>query len=77
MGKIIWGIFWMVIAFFMIRYRGRIYNFTGPWGWIERYLGPGRTPVAIVLLAIVLFFVGITIMTGFSEKMLGGMDRIF
>lgn len=66
------------MAYLLVRYRRRIYDFTGPWGLVERYLGQGSTGAAIVLVAILLFFMAITLMTGNMSRILGGtVGRVF
>ncbi|MBI5414904.1 hypothetical protein HZA38_05330 [Candidatus Peregrinibacteria bacterium] len=71
------GILGIIISFLMIKYRHHIYRFSGPWGIVERYLGMGSTPTFIVLLAVVVFFVSITVFTGYATNLTSGIARFF
>ena len=58
------GILGIFLAFVMIKYRQKIIHFTGKWVWAEKYLGTGGSYSAVVLLAIVIFFVSLLVLTG-------------
>lgn len=76
------NIFWMLVgiglSYILIRYRKQIIDFTGTWGWAERYLGSGGSYTAVVFMAIGLFFLSITLATGgFDDFGSGGVGKFF
>lgn len=76
--NIVYGILGILIAYLLLRYRGKVYDFTGPWGFAERYLGAGGTSTAMVLLAIIIFLISVTTMTGKMGDVLGNtIGKIF
>ena len=42
----------------ILKYRYQIYDFTGSWGWAEKYLGGNGTIFAISLIGMLLIGVG-------------------
>jgi hypothetical protein len=73
--NIVWGILGMIISYLLIRYRGKIYEFTGSWSFADKIGGTGN---AIVLVAIVLFFLSLTVMLGKAKFFFGGaVGRFF
>lgn len=62
--NIVIGFTGLVISMLLLIYRVRIRGFMGQIGWAERYLGPGGTYTALLLFAVLLFFLSLTIMTG-------------
>jgi hypothetical protein len=70
LSNIIWGLIGMTIAFALIKWRKQIIDFTGSWGWAERYLGAGGSYTAIVIVAVLIFLVALT-------KLVGKLDDIF
>ena len=61
---IVWGIIGILIAIALVYYRRQIISFTGPWGWAEKYIGTGQSQTACILLAVVVFIISLSIMTG-------------
>lgn len=61
---IIFGLIGIGCSYLLVRYRGAIINFTGPWGWAERFLGPGQSYNAAVFLGIFVFFFSVMVLTG-------------
>lgn len=61
---IFWGLIGILAAAAMIYYRRQIIEFTGTWGWAEKYLGAGQSQSACIFLAIIIFFISLSIMTG-------------
>lgn len=75
---IVWGLIGFVLAYLLLRYRGKVYDFTGPWGFAERYLGAGGTGTAMVLVAILIFLIAITILLGKLNVLFSGtVGRFF
>jgi len=76
--NILWGIVGTLLSFALVKYRRYIVDFTGPWGWAERFLGRGSSPTALVLMAIFLFFLSISLMTGHLDIFIRGtFGKIF
>jgi uncharacterized membrane protein YeaQ/YmgE (transglycosylase-associated protein family) len=67
------GLIGIVIAYMLIRYRRQIIHFTGPWGWVEKYLGYGRSETACILFGVLLFFLSISFSMGILDSMLLGV----
>jgi hypothetical protein len=57
----------------MTRYRKQFVDFTGSWGWAEKWLGPGQSYAACVIIGILLFFISITVMFGLIDNILMGI----
>lgn len=73
--NVIWGILGMLISYLLIRYRGKIYEFTGSWSFADKIGGTGN---AIVLVAILLFILSVTVMLGKADFLFGGtIGRFF
>lgn len=64
LSNIIWGIIGILLAFAMVRWRKQIIQFTGSWGWAERFLGPGGSYSGVVLVAIILFIFSLLKLAG-------------
>ncbi|MCT4591797.1 MAG: hypothetical protein N4A36_00195 [Candidatus Gracilibacteria bacterium] len=78
LANIIWGLIGISTALILVKFRYKIIEFTGDWGWAERYLGNGGSVRAVVLIAIILFFASIAKMTGKSSTILqGAADQFF
>ncbi len=76
--NIFWGIVGIVLAFYLVKYRRYIVDFTGAWGWAERFLGRGSSPTALVLCALFLFFLSLSLMTGHLDVFFRGtFGKIF
>lgn len=76
--NLLWGIAGVFLCFALIKYRRYIIDFTGPWGWAERFLGRGSSPLALVLLSIFFFFLSISLMTGHLDTFIRGtFGKIF
>ena len=66
------------LSYVLIRYRKHIIDFTGTWGWAERYLGCGGSYTAVVFIAIALFFFSINFIAGgFDDFGSGGVGKFF
>ncbi len=68
--NIFYGLLGMAAAYCLIRYRKKVIGFTGQWPWAEKAFGPGHTDFALLLLAICIFFLSITVMTGQMDDLL-------
>jgi hypothetical protein len=75
--NIFWGLVGIAISYGLIRYRHHVIGFTGPWGFVEKYLGSGQSATACVLLGVFTFFVSISLMFGLLDDMVGGMIKPF
>ena len=76
--NIFWGFIGVILSFLLVKYRRYIIDFTGDWGWAERFLGRGSSPTALVLIAIFFFFLSISLMTGHLDTFIRGtFGRIF
>lgn len=62
--NIVWGIIGSLVAFALLKWRKQVIDFTGKWGWAERILGMGGSYTAVVLLALIIFLLAITKMSG-------------
>lgn len=74
---IFFGLTGIVCSFLILIYRVPIKRFIGPIEWAERRLGPGGTYTALLLVAIVMFFVSIMIMTNTLDILLGPLAMFF
>lgn len=79
LSNILWGLTGIAVAFALVKYRRQIINFTGTWGWAERYLGGGGTAIALVLFALVIFLLAVTKLIGKWDTLFSGgpMSKIF
>lgn len=76
--RLFFGILGILLAFGLIKYRKAIGEFTGSWGWAERYFGAGGTYTGIVLIGLVTVIFSIMYMTGSLQGVLAGtVGRIF
>jgi len=75
--NIFWGIIGVIIAYLLVRFRRQIIDFTGYWGWAEKYLGAGKSETACVLIGIITFFISITMMFGLLDDIIGGIISPF
>ncbi len=76
--KVIWLLASGGLTFLMIKWRKQIIEFTGKWGWAERFLGMGGSYTAVVLIAMILFVIVLLSVTGqISGVMQATLGRIF
>ncbi|PID84355.1 hypothetical protein CSB09_01440 [Candidatus Gracilibacteria bacterium] len=72
--KFVIGFLLIILGGVIIRYRYHIYNFTGDWGWAQKYLGGNGTVTAISLIGAILIFAGFAYPFGafdFGDKPIG------
>ena len=70
--RIFIGIIGVVLSLLLIIYRVPIKHFIGNIGLAERYLGPGGTFTALVLIGILGFFFSLMYMTDTLDFIFGG-----
>lgn len=75
--KILLGLIGILLSYAMVRYRKNIVDFTGKFGWAERYLGAGGTYNAMILFALGIFLFSILYMTGNIDYVFGGVGKFF
>ncbi|MFO0763973.1 MAG: hypothetical protein U0518_03920 [Candidatus Gracilibacteria bacterium] len=51
----------------LMKYRKQVYDFTGPFGWAERYMGSGGTATAIVLFGFASIVLSILYLFGYFQ----------
>jgi hypothetical protein len=56
--KLILWILIIALGVVILKYRYQIHDFTGDWGWAEKYLGGNGTVAAISLIGALLIAVG-------------------
>lgn len=65
----------ITVAYLLIRYRKVIHDFTGEFGFAEKYLGSGGTYTFIVLFGIIIFIGSVMnffgTLDGFLESTIG------
>ncbi|MBT4021150.1 hypothetical protein HOF17_02120 [Candidatus Peribacteria bacterium] len=71
------GILAIVGAFLLIKYRVKVVDTTGKFGWCEKYLGPGGTYHFMIVFAIILFIWGVAKATGTDDVLLGPLANFF
>ncbi len=54
----------LIAPYFLVKYRDKIIEITGKFGWAEKYLGQGGSYTAVVLFAIFLFLFSLLYITG-------------
>lgn len=57
----------------ILRYRGQIHNFTGEFGFAEKYLGAGGTHIFIIFVALATFVVSLMYAMGTLQKILNAV----
>jgi|GEM_PF-3282643 len=73
---IFWGILGIAVAYLLVRFRGNVYNFTGPWSFAEKYFG--GTNAGILLIAILIFFLSVATLLGKTQQLFGStLGRFF
>lgn len=69
--NILFGILGIAASFLAIRFRKQVIGFTGQWPFAEKIFGMGHTDLALLLVAIFIFFLSIALMTGNLDNILG------
>ncbi len=65
--RIITSLLMMITGAALMKYRKEVYDFTGPFGWAEKYMGTGGTSTAIVLIGFGLVIISILYLFGYFE----------
>jgi len=71
------GILSIIVAFLFIKYREKIVEMTGKFGWCEKYLGMGGTYRLMVILGVLFFLWGIAKITGTEDVLFGPLSKVF
>ncbi len=78
MQKIIVLVLGALIAFFMLKYRGQVKQFTGDIDFAEKYLGSGGTNTLIVIIALLVFIASLMHFTGTLDSLIqSSLGRLF
>lgn len=57
-------------GFALLKYTRELKNFTGSWGWAERYVGPGGTYTAIKIFGVLAIMFAFAYITGHIQEIL-------
>jgi len=77
LSKILYGILFFGVGVAILKYRRIVYEWTGRWGWAEKYLGSGGTITALTLLGLGLIALSIAYPLGAFDSLKGdGSGRV-
>ena len=65
--RIILSLLGFVAGIALMKYRKQVYDFTGPFGWAEQYMGSGGTATAIVLFGFASIVLSILYLFGYFQ----------
>jgi len=78
MFQTIFGIFLVILGPVLIIKTEVFYRFTGKIAWAEDKLGPGGTRLFINIIGFVMIFIGLTMIFGFFDAIVGAVfDPLF
>ena len=67
----------IALSYCFVRYRENIIDVIGKIDFAEKYLGTGGSYTFLVIIAIIVFFLSLTILFGEEGKILGGLVKFF
>jgi len=70
MDKVIVVIIGIPLAFVILYYKRKLYEWFGSIGWFEKYMGPGSTETFYIIVAILVFVLSISYAMGALQSLL-------
>lgn len=71
MSKFIIVSIFLLSGFFLLIYTKKVKDFSGSWGWAERYFGNGGTYTALKIIGLCCIFIAFAYGTGHLEEIAG------
>ena len=67
--KILYSLLFLGTGLALLKYRRNVFEWTGRWGWAEKYLGNGGTLTALALLGLALLALSVAYPLGAFDSL--------